>query len=249
MIWFNLVHYDAPLLDSGVDCDIGLLQFTCCFFDVFSYCLYSSVVSKGLLSGAYHMCITGTGSVLTRCLVGLPLLCLWALNIFFLVLFWIACLKCRTLIFDNIALVAACVTLSSFLHARPCQSLALYQGISLRIIYVSLACFFMTSVSLCTCSIVECFSLNPNWCVGTMSFFFQLLFLAFSIIIFQVVLVPQATVITVCARWLCLEVFSVVCVVWRHRGHKESTAAILLAASVLWELPSNGFTCQNIIYT
>jgi hypothetical protein len=29
------------------------------------------------------------------------------------------------------------------------------------------------------------------------------------------------------------------------RGHKENTAAALLAACVLWALPSNGFTCHN----
>jgi hypothetical protein len=37
-------------------------------------------------------------------------------------------------------------------------------------------------------------------------------------------------------------------VVCRHRGHKENTAAILLAACVLRALSSNGFTCHNEYY-
>jgi hypothetical protein len=32
--------------------------------------------------------------------------------------------------------------------------------------------------------------------------------------------------------------------VWCHRGHKENTAPELLAACVLWALPSNGFLCH-----
>jgi hypothetical protein len=37
-------------------------------------------------------------------------------------------------------------------------------------------------------------------------------------------------------------------VMWRHRGHKENTAPVLLAAYVLRALPSNAFTCHNKYY-
>jgi hypothetical protein len=59
---------------------------------------------------------------------GTPAFISLRLEYLLLVLFWIACLKCGTLIFDDIAWIAACVTLSSILYAKRYQRLVLHQG-------------------------------------------------------------------------------------------------------------------------